>query len=402
MQMHGGDVRAGGGGQQRVAVGRRARDQARADRAVGAAAVVDHDGLAERIAELAADEPCHQVERRPGRERHHHGDRLRRWASLRRRRPAARRRTGCGQQKTSREGAHGIVSPSWLVLPADTSGFALLAKAGAAFDRFRRMERAVEVAPAARPAALARPAFRPAGAGAAFACAAASGPASSSSSIRRASAASATSAAQSCVDEADAHRLVGREALARQQIAAQAARARSRAGRTESAAPARSRAAPPASRRMRPSRGDHDVAAGHERDAAADAGAVDERDGRLRRADRARGRRPGMVARGRLLAAGAGAPISAPTQKCLPAPRSTITRTAGSAPSRVDLRQQRIEHRLVVAVALLGTVERERRDRRARRSRSAAPRLSRRSRQASAAPLRARLRASGRRSGRYD
>jgi hypothetical protein len=41
-----------------------------------------------------------------------------------------------------------------------------------------------------------------------------------------------------------------------------------------------------------------------------------------------------MVTRGPSFA-GAAAPISAPTQKCLPDPRSTTMRTAGSAASRV-------------------------------------------------------------------
>jgi hypothetical protein len=81
-QVHGGDVRAGGGGEQRVAVRRGAGDHARADRAVGAGAVLDHDGLAERVADLTADLPGDEIER-AGRERHHHRDRLRRRPALR-------------------------------------------------------------------------------------------------------------------------------------------------------------------------------------------------------------------------------------------------------------------------------------------------------------------------------
>ena len=171
----------------------------------------------------------------------------------------------------------------------------------------------------------------------AFACATACGPAISSSSIRRASACSFASAGQSCVDEADAHRLVGLEPLAGQEIAAQAGGRRSRAERSESADPARSRAAPPASRKMHrapqsPRRSS--TPARHRRRCR--------RRERARRsawrADRARGRRAGMVARGfpGSVDAGAGAPISAPTQKCLPAPRSTTTRTAASAASRAS------------------------------------------------------------------
>ena len=71
-------MRPGRCGEQRGAVRRRPRHAVGADRAVGAGAVLDHHGLAERPRDPGADLPGHQIERRAGRERHHNGDRARR------------------------------------------------------------------------------------------------------------------------------------------------------------------------------------------------------------------------------------------------------------------------------------------------------------------------------------
>ena len=67
--------RAGIAKQERVAVGRAARDRARPDRAAGAAAVLDHDRLAERLAHLLGHDPPHDRGRAAGWERHHQRDR---------------------------------------------------------------------------------------------------------------------------------------------------------------------------------------------------------------------------------------------------------------------------------------------------------------------------------------
>ena len=64
--------------QQRVAVGRRFRDRVHADDAAGAAAVVDHDGLAEARGQRRAQHARDGADRAAGRERHDQADRFRR------------------------------------------------------------------------------------------------------------------------------------------------------------------------------------------------------------------------------------------------------------------------------------------------------------------------------------
>ncbi|MCY1213937.1 hypothetical protein D9M72_257400 [compost metagenome] len=69
-------MRAGGGDQQRIAIGRSLGGHVRADRAAGAGAVVDHDLLAHAGAHLLRDGACQQVSRAAGREGHDQADRL--------------------------------------------------------------------------------------------------------------------------------------------------------------------------------------------------------------------------------------------------------------------------------------------------------------------------------------
>jgi hypothetical protein len=76
-------ARADGAHEQRVAVARRLRGQRCADVAARARTVVDHDGLAERLAQLQADDAGQDVGGATGRERHDHGDRLGRIGALR-------------------------------------------------------------------------------------------------------------------------------------------------------------------------------------------------------------------------------------------------------------------------------------------------------------------------------
>ena len=64
----------GGMDQDRVAVGLRLRDHRRADRAAGAAAVVDDDRLAERGGERIGDDAPEDVDRRAGAERDDRAD----------------------------------------------------------------------------------------------------------------------------------------------------------------------------------------------------------------------------------------------------------------------------------------------------------------------------------------
>ena len=66
--------RAGIAQKDGVTVGRTLGDRAAADRAAGAAAVVDHDRLAKRLAHLVGDDARDDGGAAAGRERHHQGD----------------------------------------------------------------------------------------------------------------------------------------------------------------------------------------------------------------------------------------------------------------------------------------------------------------------------------------
>jgi hypothetical protein len=114
-------VRGERGGQehQRVAVRRRARNELRADVAVAAAAVVDHELLAERLAELDRDQAAEDVGGPTGRERNHEPHRPR-GVGLRRSRGHPRRE-GCDQdgapQKKSKH-LHNYVTARRMAAPA--------------------------------------------------------------------------------------------------------------------------------------------------------------------------------------------------------------------------------------------------------------------------------------------
>ena len=94
---------AGGRGQQRVAVRRRAGHRLRRDVAAGAAAVLHHEALLEAVGELGRDQPPDDVGEAAGRERHDHGDVLRR-IGLRRGRLRESR-----QRPRRRSAAHAVV-----------------------------------------------------------------------------------------------------------------------------------------------------------------------------------------------------------------------------------------------------------------------------------------------------
>jgi hypothetical protein len=82
------------GEQQRVAVGRRAGDDAGAQIGAGTAAVVDDDLLMQMRFDRMGDESRHDIEGAGGRHRHHQMDRPC-WVVLRKRK-ARRRRPECG------------------------------------------------------------------------------------------------------------------------------------------------------------------------------------------------------------------------------------------------------------------------------------------------------------------
>ena len=75
-----GNMRAHAAGKQGVAVRRRRRDARAAERAAGAADILDHQLLAERLAHMLGDDPRDHVARAAGGERHHHRDGPRRIA----------------------------------------------------------------------------------------------------------------------------------------------------------------------------------------------------------------------------------------------------------------------------------------------------------------------------------
>ena len=90
---------------QRVAVGRRLRRLPHGDHAVGAAAVLDHDLLAERIGQPLRDQPRDGVVAAARRERHDQRDRARR-IGLRSAAPAGTQtlqRTSCGNRYDDHE-----------------------------------------------------------------------------------------------------------------------------------------------------------------------------------------------------------------------------------------------------------------------------------------------------------
>jgi hypothetical protein len=111
--------RAGVGEHQRVAVGRGAGDRARAHEPAAAAAVVDHDLLAERGRELVGDDACHGVDAAARRVRHDQGDRPRR-VILRARRGGRPDNRCCndGQGNASRCFAHESVHAKRRLSPA--------------------------------------------------------------------------------------------------------------------------------------------------------------------------------------------------------------------------------------------------------------------------------------------
>ena len=96
--------RAGAAEHERVAVGRGLRDRARRDRAAGAAAVLDHDLLAERLAHLLGDDARHHVVAAAGRVGHDQRDR-----------PVGivlRRGRRCGREGRPRPAGSGIIGAS--------------------------------------------------------------------------------------------------------------------------------------------------------------------------------------------------------------------------------------------------------------------------------------------------
>ena len=195
----------------------------------------------------------------------------------------------------------------------------------------------------------------------ALACAAAFGPAISSSSIRRASAALSPRRRKAhgpgrCAAPRRPEPLAGQEIAAQLAGVDRAQKDRNQRSRREAEPHLRHREECVVGR-------DHDVAAAHQRDTAADAGAVNERDGRFRDPiERVADGRDGRARFPGSAGCVGAAPISAPTQKCLPAPRSTIARTCGVGGEPRQLRDQCVEHDLVVAIALLGPVEQQGRD----------------------------------------
>ena len=96
-------LRADRAHQQRVAVGRRLRDEVGAEVAAGTRLVVDDEGLAERLAELRRERARQDVGGAAGRERHDDADRLRGPGAGRRRRRLRKQRRRdqrgrCGEQ----------------------------------------------------------------------------------------------------------------------------------------------------------------------------------------------------------------------------------------------------------------------------------------------------------------
>ena len=88
-------------GEQRVAVGRRARRHLGAEAAARAGAVLDHEGLAERLAHALAAQPRDEVRIAAGRERHDHAHRLVRIGGV-----GGARQSGC--ERRGRDGGQAV------------------------------------------------------------------------------------------------------------------------------------------------------------------------------------------------------------------------------------------------------------------------------------------------------
>ncbi len=97
-----GHVRSHAAGEQGVAVRRCGGDARAAERAAGAADILDHQLVAERPAHMVGDDARHHVARPAGRERHHHGDGARRIALCRSRYRRGRQEACC--DKRNRQG----------------------------------------------------------------------------------------------------------------------------------------------------------------------------------------------------------------------------------------------------------------------------------------------------------
>ena len=224
-QVHGGDVRAGGGGQQRVAVGRGAGDQVPEPIVPLAPARFSTTMVWPSASPTLPPTSLRDEIERPRRKRHHDGDRL-------------RRRPDCGcaravagkmdiAARTTIERRRRSIDESSTIAPALDTKRACASRGSwsrpsIASSEWKRWSKS-----ACSSARQLRGDRRsaPGGEAAPWRARRRRGPASSNSSIgARQAPASPASAGQSACDEADAHRLVGLEAFARDEIAAQVAR----------------------------------------------------------------------------------------------------------------------------------------------------------------------------------
>jgi len=109
----GGDHVRAVGEHERVPVRRRLGDLRGADRAAGAAAILDHELVGELLRQLLRDGPRGDVGQSAGRERHHDADRLGRPGALRERRGRGEQASDGGEQQPcgprgKTRGKHGI------------------------------------------------------------------------------------------------------------------------------------------------------------------------------------------------------------------------------------------------------------------------------------------------------